>query len=121
MNIYQFNTTVVPTTDDFWIDAGDSYTVEAENLNDALEQFYEEVEGSHFISISNNARKRKEPMYIDTKEGNPKQIGYVIKGSTEVEFGSYSGDFRKKFVDIWTEVRELKSVDFTDELDFVEF
>ena len=121
MKTYQFNTTVVPTTEDFWIDADDSYTIEAENLIEALEQFYEEIEDNHFINISNNARKRKEPMYIDTKEGNPKQVGYVIKGSTEVEFGSYSGDFRKKFVNIWTEVRELKSFDFIDELDFVEF
>ena len=121
METYQFKTSVVPTTDDFWIDADNTYTIEAETLEEALERFYEDLEGGNFINVSNNARKKKEPMYVDDKEGNQRQIGYVIKGSTEVEFGNYLGDFRKKYVDIWTTIKKLESVDFVDELEVIQF
>ena len=121
METYQFKTSVVPTTDDFWIDADNTYTIEAETLEEALERFYEDLEGENFINVSNNARKKKEPMYVDDKECNQRQIGYVIKGSTEVEFGNYLGDFRKKYVDIWTTIKKLESVDFVDELEVIQF
>ena len=121
MKTYQFETSVVPTTKDFWIDADETYTIEANNLNEALDRFYEEVEMNHYIDISKNAMKTKQPMYIDDKEGNAIQVGYVIKGSTEVDFSDYGSDYRKKYVDIWTTITEINNVNFVDELIGINF
>ena len=37
---------------------------------------------------SNNALKRRSPMYIDGKDGEPVQVGFVITGKTEFDKGA---------------------------------
>lgn len=45
-------------------------------------------------------------MYVDTK-GGARQVGFVFKASTEIEFNH---SWCKKYADIWTTINELVSV-----------
>ena len=85
MNTYMFTT--VTTMKEYnnkkwWIDGDIIRTkyIEANTVNEALKKYQEIVENDNYISISNNALKNKAPMYVDTKDGDCKQVGYVITG-----------------------------------------
>lgn len=58
----------------WWIDSGivREIQITADNLPAALEQYREIVEEKHYISISANAIKNRNPMYIDTPDGESK-------------------------------------------------
>ena len=58
-------------------------TIEADNLPQLLELYREAV--SDMVSISDNAIKNKNAMYIDLPNGEYKQVGYVITGKTYFE------------------------------------
>lgn len=64
----------------WWIDSGivPEMKITAENLKTALAEYRQRVEDQHYISISNNAMRYKNPMYIDRADGEPLQVGYVI-------------------------------------------
>lgn len=77
--------------------------VSAENARDALNQYREILEEKYYISISDNAIKNKSKMYVDTKSGEPRQIGYVITGKTYFE----DRDNRRwsaQYIDLWVEI-----------------
>ena len=96
----------------WWID-GDSVpelAVEAEDLKEALGKYKEHVEQKAFIDISKTAMKEKQPMYIDTKSGDPLQIGYVITGSADFE--DESSHFKKQYVDLWITIYAVEYVQF---------
>ena len=88
----------------WWIDSNiiTEKTILAENLDDALLQYKNLVEEKHYISISGNALKHKNPMYIDTKTGETKQVGYVITASTEFQYNNT--EWKKQYIDLWVSV-----------------
>lgn len=73
----------------WWIDSGivPEMKITAENLKTALAEYRQRVEDQHYISISNNAMRYKNPMYIDRADGEPLQVGYVITAKTGFEEG----------------------------------
>ena len=97
----------------WWIDRDivtDKY-ITAENVTAALEQYRTEVENKHYITISNNALKNKSPMYIDTVDGDVKQVGFVITGKTEFE----DRDKRKwstQYIDLWVNIITVVDTEF---------
>lgn len=104
---YQFEFTVTPTDNSWWSSyRNESVKVNANDLNDAIEKFAEVLDSDYDLSISRTALKKPQKMYCDTDKG-AKQVGYVFKASTDVDF-----DHRwvKKYADIWTEIMVTKNV-----------
>ena len=107
MNKYIFKTTATmkPYNEEkWWIDPkiiGEK-TIKAENVNQALEKYKEIVEEKEFVTISANALKTKEPMYVDAKPGTPKQVGYVVTGKTS--FDNDTGNYTEQYIDLWIEI-----------------
>ncbi len=108
MKTYLFKTTATMKDKDrgkWWIDGNiinDKY-VHAETIQDALKQYADIVDD--YVSISNNAIKNKQPMYIDTKDGKTQQVGYVITGKTPFDNGH--GKWIEKYIDLWIDISIL--------------
>lgn len=97
----------------WWIDSDivREIRITAENLRAALEQYREIVAEKHYITISDNAIKNKNPMYIDTPNGEPKQIGYVITGKTDFEDRD-NYKWSAQYIDLWITILTVIDTDF---------
>ena len=78
-------------------------TIEAKNLSEALKKYQDEVMNKDYITISDTALKRKNPMLIDTVEGT-QQVGYVITGSTD--FDDNGRGWVKQYIDLWVTITQ---------------
>lgn len=99
----------------WWIDSGiiQPVTVKAENINDALKQYQTIVKDKFYIDISDNALKHKNEMFVDTKQGETIQTGYVITG--KYEFDNDYGKFVQQYIDLWVTINIITNP-FTEEL-----
>lgn len=97
----------------WWIDSGivPEMKITAENLKTALEEYRQRVEDQHYISISNNAMRYKNPMYIDRADGEPLQIGYVITAKTGFEDRD-NYRYTDQYIDLWVTVCAVTVPDF---------
>lgn len=86
--------------------------ISAENLRSALEKYREIVADEHYISISNNAMKTKEPMFRDYKDGTTKQDGFVITAKSD--FQDDSGKWSEQYIELWVSIREIAFCDFEE-------
>ena len=108
---YLFKTTATMkeyNREKWWIDSGiiREITVNADNTNDALQQ-YREIAGNNYgVEISNNALRTKNPMYIDTADG-VKQVGFVITGKTDFEDRN-AYKWSAQYIDLWVTVYILQ-------------
>lgn len=114
MKTYIFRTTATMkeyNSKHWWIDGNivTQKTITAESVAAALEEYRERVENAHYISISRNALRMKQPMYVDTK-GGEKQIGFVITGRADFEAESYR--YVKQYVDLWVEIITVTDTEF---------
>ena len=99
----------------WWIDSGivRDIQVEAESTKDALLKYRDIVNDKYCIGISNNAIKNKQPMYVDTKNGDSKQIGYVITGKTEFE-DEKNYKWSTQYIDLWITILTVIDTDFEE-------
>lgn len=97
----------------WWIDSGivREIRITADNLRAALEQYREIVAEKHYITISDNAIKNKNPMFVDTPNGEPKQIGYVITGKTDFEDRN-NYKWSTQYIDLWVTILTVIDTDF---------
>ena len=115
MKKYLFKTTATMkeyNNKKWWIDSNivrDKY-INAENLNEALEKYKNLVEEKDYITISNNAIKNKNPMYVDTVDGNTKQVGYVITAKTEFQDDNYK--WSTQYIDLWVSILTIEETEF---------
>lgn len=118
MKNYIFKTTTTMkeyNSKKWWID-GNCVTekrIAAENITAALEKYREAVEEDHYITISRNALKNKNPMYVDTITGETKQIGFVITGSCDFEDRN-NYKWSKQYIDLWVSVLTVIDTDFEE-------
>ena len=93
-----------------WIDRDimPQVIISADNLKKALEKYAERAAEEAFISISGNALKNRQPMYIDTISG-AEQVGYVITGSTEIDNGD---KWTRHYIDLWVDILEITTPAF---------
>lgn len=105
MKKYLITSNVVPVESDFWIDANivPDFCTTAESVEDALKVWFDQVESKAALSISKTARKKREPIYIDTPTGAV-QVGYILVASTEVDF-NYK--WKRRRVHIWATINEI--------------
>ena len=109
-NTYLFKTTATMKEYNrrkWWIDPDiiRNITIRADSVNAALEVFREMASDRYGITVSENALKNKNPMYIDTDTG-AKQVGYVITGKTDFDRGDYSG-YSSQFIDLWITIQTI--------------
>lgn len=115
MKKYIFKTTATMkpyNSKNWWIDSNiitEKYIL-AENVNEALEKYRKEVLEKHYISISDNALKRKERMYVDTASGEARQCGYVITGKTD--FQTDYGKWVEQYIDLWVNILTVVDTEF---------
>lgn len=114
MNKYLFktNTTMKPyNCKKWWIDREliPQQIIKAESLDAALEEYRKRADGEYGVSISDNALKTRQPMYIDFEDG-AKQIGFVITGSTE--FNDNSGGWSTQYIELWVEILTVVDTKF---------
>ena len=115
MKKYLFKTTTTMkeyNNKKWWIDSNiirDKY-INAENIDEALKKYKNLVGENEYISISNNAIKNKNPMYVDTMDGE-KQIGYVITGKTEFEDRD-NYKWSTQYIDLWIEILTIEDTEF---------
>jgi hypothetical protein len=113
MKTYLFKTTATMKDNDqekWWIDRNiinDKY-IHAKTIEDALKQYVNIVDDC--VSISNNAIKNRQPMFIDKKDGKTQQIGYVITGKTL--FNNDRGKWIEKYIDLWIYISIVTTPDF---------
>ena len=96
----------------WWID-GNIITekhIQAENMTEALKTYQKAVKDKHCISISDNALKHKEPMYIDTEDGS-KQVGFVITAKTDFQ-DDRSGKWTAQYIDLWVDILTVIDTEF---------
>ena len=112
--IFKTETTMKPyNRKNWWID-GDiirQVRIGAPCLEKALEK-YAEIVNEHFgVSVSKNALLNKLPMYVNTVDGEEKQVGYVITGQTEFR-NDEKYCWTKQYVDLWVEVLTIIETEF---------
>lgn len=98
----------------WWIDSNivAEKHIAAETLAEAIKKYRQTVENSHGITISNNAIKYKSPMYIETANGNIKQVGYVITG--KAGFQNDFGQWTNQYIDLWLTVLTVIDTEFEE-------
>ncbi len=96
----------------WWIDKNiiTEKHIEAENITEALKIYQKAVEDKHYISISDNALKNKNAMYIYTENGS-KQVGYVITAKTDFQDGR-SGKWITQYIDLWVDILTVIDTEF---------
>lgn len=97
----------------WWIDSDiiREIRIESENIKTALEQYREIVADKYYIYISENAIKNKSAMYVDTKDGEAKQVGYVITGKTEFE-DRENYKWSTQYIDLWVTILTITDTEF---------
>ena len=118
MNQYMFRTTVTMkeyNRRQWYIDPDIIRTkyITADNLREALQAYADSARADDYITISANALHHPAPMYVDTKEGTPRQVGYVITASTEMQRDD--GTWSNQYIDLWISVDIITPADFEQE------
>lgn len=84
--LFRTNATMKPYNHKKWWIDGDiipHIRVNADSMGDALKQYRATVTDKHYIEISDNAMKNKQPIYYDTPDGDAVQCGYVITAKSD--------------------------------------
>lgn len=116
MKKYLFKTTATMkeyNNKKWWIDSNivrDKY-INAEDINEALEKYQNLVEEKEYITISNNAIKNKNPMFVDTVDGDIKQVGYVVTAKTEFQDND-NYTWSTQYIDLWVEILTIEDTEF---------
>lgn len=76
--------------------------IEANTLKQALKKYRDSVLEKEYISISDNAIKCKNPMYIDRENGSL-QVGYVITGKYNFEDRD-NYKWTSQYIDLWVTI-----------------
>lgn len=111
--LYQFNYTVTPSGEGYWIDIRNQKdAISADTLDEAIDKFVELIDERWGVTISKNARKHPQTMYNERKDGTSYECGRVFYATMEIDFGDGSShaDYRKKGCHVWTEVYRLENV-----------
>lgn len=113
--IFQTSATMKPYNNKkWWIDNNfirDKY-ITAENLAAALVQYCDIVKSKDYAEISPHALQNRQPMYIDTKNGEAKQVGYVITAKTD--FQDDCGNWSIQYIELWITILTTTETNFDE-------
>lgn len=110
MSIYLFESTTICKNPHFWIDEDiiSRKKIVAATLAEACEKYAEEAAATAGVEISKTQQKRHGKIYIDDKDGNAQQCGYLFKATTDI-YDEERGKWTNCRAEIWATVYELKS------------
>ena len=96
----------------WWIESNiiKQLVIESDSLNNALNEFKNKVNEKYHIEISKNGLKNKQPIYVDTPEGNERQTGYVITAKTDFLDNNYK--WSTQYIDLWVEISTIATPEF---------
>lgn len=88
----------------WWIDPGmiPEIRIKADSIPDAL-TIYAEKADAHGATVTKNGIKNRQPMYRDTKDGEPQQVGFVITGKSLFR-DDENYCWKEQFIDLWIEI-----------------
>ena len=117
MNKYMFRTTATMkpyNRANWYIDPDIIRTkyITADSLREALNAYAEDVTEHDYITITPHAIRTKSPMYIDTKNGEAVQVGYVITAKTEMQRDN--GTWTEQFINLWISIDQIQTVNFEE-------
>ena len=109
MSIYLFESCTVCKNPRFWIDEDiiSRKRIYAETIAEACKKYAEEAAFSG-VEISKTQQKRPEKIYIDDKDGNAQQCGFLFKATMDI-YDEERGRWTNCRAEIWATVYELKS------------
>ena len=84
--------------------------ITADSMREALAEYADSARENDYITISANALRSKSAMYVDTKEGTPHQVGYVITASSEMQRDD--GTWANQYINLWVTVDIITPADF---------
>lgn len=109
MSIYLFESSTICKNPRFWIDEDiiRRKKIAAATLAEACKKYAEEA-AADGVEISKTQQKRHAKIYIDDKDGNAQQCGYLFKAITYI-YDEERGNLTKCRAEIWVTIYELKS------------
>lgn len=76
--------------------------IKAESIPAALRMYAEKAD-AYGATVTRNGIKNRQPMYRDSKDGEPKQIGFVITGKSLFrDDDKYK--WTEQYIDLWIEI-----------------
>ena len=109
MKEFLFESCTVCKNPRFWIDKDiiSRKKIAAATLAEACEKYAKEADAAG-VEISKTQQKRPEKIYIDDKDGNAQQCGYLFKATTDI-YDEERGKWTNCRAEIWATVYEVKS------------
>lgn len=109
MSIYLFESTTICKNPRFWIDEDiiRRRKISAETIVEACKKYAKEA-ATAGVEISKTQQKRPEKIYVDDKDGNAHQCGYLFKATTDI-YDEERRKWTKCRAEIWATIYELKS------------
>ena len=109
MKEFLFESCTVCKNPRFWIDEDiiRRKRIYAETLSEACEKYAEEAAFSG-VEISKTQQKRPAKIYVDDKDGNTHQCGYLFKAITDI-YDEERRKWTKCRAEIWATIYELES------------
>lgn len=97
--------------DKFWIDRGiiGEKIITADSTAEALDIYVKLLARDDYTTITKNAIKNKQAMYIDNG-GDAEQCGYVITASQD--FQDDDGKLSKQYIDLWITILTVMPTKF---------
>lgn len=114
MKKFLFESNTICKNPRFWIDEDiiSRKKIAAATLAEACEKYAEEVAFSG-VEISKTQQKRPKKIYIDDKDGNAQQCGYLFKATTDI-YDEERRKWTKCRAEIWATIYELNSPFLSD-------
>ena len=109
MKEFLFESCTVCKNPRFWIDEDiiSRKRIYAETIAEACEKYAEEAAFAG-VEISKTQQKRPAKIYIDDKDGNAQQCGYLFKATKDI-YDEERGKWTKCRAEIWAKIYEVKS------------
>ena len=109
MSIYLFESSTFCKNPRFWIDEDiiSRKKISAATHAEACEKYAKETTAA-YVEISKKKKKRPEKIYVDDKDGNAHQCGYLFKATTDI-YDEERRKWTKCRAEIWATIYELKS------------
>ena len=90
--------------DKWWIDDFiEPLRVDAENMREAIDSYIAYISESG-VEVSKSAVKKRQKMYLDNKDGEAEQVGFVFTGKTSFRDDEKINGrkvWSEQYIDIW--------------------
>ena len=84
--------------------------IESESIKKALNEYRTILDDEYSISVSDNAIRHKQPIYMDdSKTGCAIQTGYMLTGKTGFESRSDNVPYTEQYIEVWVTINRIEN------------